>query len=131
MKSATLTWVRFATLDMQAAEKLVVHNYLGNVVLFHCRQAVEKIFKAVLEEHDIKVPKIHGLLKLHELLPENIRHGLGADLQDLEKLEDSYVESRYPTDLGTGLDLVPSSEDIRWFYETAKRIFIDAQNLLP
>ena len=42
-------------------KKLTPH--LSHIVAFHAQQCVEKVFKAVLEEHKIEVPRIHSLVK--------------------------------------------------------------------
>lgn len=61
MKEKTKAWLDFAARDIEAARKLADDEYLANVVLFHSQQCVEKCLKAVLEENDQNVPKIHGV----------------------------------------------------------------------
>jgi len=44
------------------------------MVAFHSQQAIEKSIKAILEEKETKVPKIHNIITLKEKIetaPEN------------------------------------------------------------
>ena len=65
MKTITQAWLKFAETDIKAAEKLLEDKFLSNIVVFHSQQAVEKCFKAILEEKNLKVRKIHSLLTLY------------------------------------------------------------------
>ena len=49
---------------------------LPKAILFHCQQSVEKILKAVLEEYDLRVPKIHNIEELYRLMPDAIKETL-------------------------------------------------------
>ena len=55
-------WLAFADRDLEAAKALIENEYLANVVLFHRQQCIEKCFKAVLEENEMHVPKVHSVL---------------------------------------------------------------------
>ena len=68
MKDNTKSWLEFAGKDLQGAEKLLDENGLENLVLFHCQQTIEKVLKAVLAEHNVRVPRIHGTRTLYELV---------------------------------------------------------------
>jgi len=70
MKSSTNSWLRLAEKDLLAAKKLLEDEMLGNLVFFHCQQAIEKILKGILEEHLIPFPKTHSVIKLYVLLPK-------------------------------------------------------------
>lgn len=40
-------------------------DFVTNIVAFHSQQAVEKALKALLEEKEIKLPRIHSLTRLY------------------------------------------------------------------
>jgi HEPN domain-containing protein len=61
VKEKTKQWVEFAERDLEGAKALLKEAHLANLVLFHSQQAVEKIFKAVLEDNDLDVPRIHNI----------------------------------------------------------------------
>jgi len=86
MNQRSLPWIEYAKRDIKAAENLLADDFVANTVLLHCHQAVEKIFKAILAEHDIAIPRIHGLNKLHNLVPVDIRN-------ELKKLSQNYLRS--------------------------------------
>ena len=64
-------WIDFADRDLEAAKSLLENEYLANVVLFHCQQCIEKCLKAILEENNIEVPKIHSVVRLFGIITEN------------------------------------------------------------
>jgi len=71
MKKGATEWLEFAKRDLEAAKILINNSYLANVVLFHSQQCIEKCFKAFLEEHGIKIPKIHSVVKLFSVVVQN------------------------------------------------------------
>lgn len=125
MKETTRNWVEFTKRDLLAAEKLQDEEYLQNVVLFHCQQAVEKVFKAILEEHNIRIPRIHSVFSLYEQLPDNIKHRLQCNSDDLERIDEIYIDSRYPPDIGLLPGGFPTDDETQELFDIAKRI-IDA-----
>jgi len=49
MKKQVEDWVLLADKDLQAAEIIIDDEYpLTNIVAFHCQQAIEKYFKALI-----------------------------------------------------------------------------------
>lgn len=68
-------------------------NY--DAVCFHAQQCAEKYLKAILQENDIRIPKIHFLLELLAMVLkfDGSYEFLKADLQ---VLEDYSVRFRYP-----------------------------------
>jgi HEPN domain-containing protein len=91
------------------------------VVAFHSQQCVEKCFKAMLEEHSQKVPKEHSTLKLHGLVRQLIP--LDADIEILTDLDDLYIESRYPGELGLLPDGKPTRAEAQQFYNCANSVY--------
>ncbi len=67
MKNVTSEWLRSADDDLQVIREIIDNVALTHMVAFHAQQAIEKSFKAVLEEFGETVPKIHSL---ETLLPK-------------------------------------------------------------
>ena len=65
------------------------------MVCFHCQQAVGKTFKALLA-----VPRTHNLIRLRQLCEDALGSELKIDDDALSFLNDIYLDSRYPADLG-------------------------------
>ncbi len=130
MKDSTKSWIEYATQDFEAAKELIKNEFLFNVVLFHCQQTVEKIFKAFLEENNHKIPKTHSVVKLFALLPENIKNNLKLNILDLEKIEEIYIETRYPGELGLLPNGLPQKEEVEWFLNLSKYIFEKSKSIL-
>ena len=64
MKKMTEEWLKSAKDDLDVIERIINDAHLSHVVAFHAQQAIEKGFKAVLEEYEINVPRIHHLVTL-------------------------------------------------------------------
>jgi HEPN domain-containing protein len=97
MNPAVAEWVSKAEGDfVTAGRELRVRkspNY--DAVCFHAQQCAEKYLKAVLQESDERIPKIHFLL---ELLAMILKFDGSYEFlkADLEALEDYSVQFRYP-----------------------------------
>lgn len=68
------------------------------MIAFHAHQAIEKSFKAIIEEFTLKIPKIHNLITLYQIV--NKANELTLNLDNLKELNDVYISTRYPGDLG-------------------------------
>jgi HEPN domain-containing protein len=64
---------------------------------FHCQQAIEKSFKAVIEEFELGFIKSHDLSNLSIIIKNHLDLNKQAD--KLAEINDYYIESRYPGDL--------------------------------
>ena len=71
---------------------------LTNIVTFHCQQAIEKYFKAFILDNNKPLLKIHNLLTLYGTIKEIIDLNLNEDM--LSTVNDIYLESRYPGEVG-------------------------------
>lgn len=71
MKAITQSWLDYAETDLQSCKKLLEDEFFTNSVAFHARQVVEKCFNAIYEENDIKVLRIHSLLRLYDGISEH------------------------------------------------------------
>ena len=123
MKDITKSMLQFAKQDLLAAEKLSDHEMLGNMVLFHCQQSIEKLLKAHLEENDIKIPKIHNLIRLYNLLTEIIKKNYDFVIELLEELDSVYIDSRYPGDVGLLPSGMPSDARVSSIFIRTKEVF--------
>ncbi|MBF0259822.1 MAG: HEPN domain-containing protein [Desulfamplus sp.] len=122
MKESTISWVEFAKRDLQGAKELLKNEYLANLVMFHSQQCVEKIFKAVLEEHSISIPKVHSLKKIYNLFPDEIAKKLHIEQHELEIIDQVYIDSRYPADFGLLPSGIPTQKEAEQIYNIATSI---------
>lgn len=125
MKDGTKSWIAFADRDLEAAKSLLKNEYVANIVLFHCQQCIEKCLKAILEEHEIQVPKIHSVVRLFGLITENIELGYTIDENALNLLDDIYIDTRYPSGLGLLPTGFPSKEEASKILKIAKDIYAE------
>ena len=100
MNPAVAEWVSKAEGDFLTAGRELRARKSPNydAVCFHAQQCAEKYLKAVLQENDKRIPKIHFLL---ELLAMILKFDGSYEFlkADLEVLEDYAVRFRYPGDL--------------------------------
>jgi HEPN domain-containing protein len=129
MKKQTEAWIKFAEKDMLTISKIIDNDNLTNVVTFHCQQAIEKYFKAFILENEKPLVKIHNLLTLYGVIKEIINLDIDEDL--LSTVNDIYLESRYPGEIGL-LDngSMPSIEQANQFFIFAKGIETKIKNEL-
>ena len=120
MRPMTKEWLKAAYDDILVIEKIYSDELLSHMTAFHSQQCAEKSFKAILEENEIEFPKIHKLRKLQNILP------VAIDIQDvfiIKTLDELYIESRYPGDMGLLPHGKPTLENAKEFYEFAQDIF--------
>ena len=128
MKEMTKEWLKAAKDDLDVIEKIIEIDHLTNMVAFHAQQAVEKSFKAVLEENEIEIVKIHKLETLFGKIQNHL--DFQGDLQLIKRLDEVYIESRYPSDIGLLPSGKPSLEEVNEFYKFAKEIFYNIEKFL-
>lgn len=128
MKEMTNEWFKAAKDDLDTIEEIIKEEHLTNIVAFHAQQAVEKCFKAILEEHEIEIVKIHKLETLLGKLEDHIQFEI--DLQLIKRLDEVYIEARYPVDIGLLPSGKPSIEEANEFYKFARNIFYGIKNNL-
>ena len=121
MKKRVEEWVNFAINDLNSAKKLSEDPNLNQNAAFHCQQALEKTLKAVIENYKSKTPRIHDLEKLYGMILESGYH-ITIDENILAEINDVYIETRYPPDLGLMPNGIPSEETIRKFIEEIETI---------
>jgi HEPN domain-containing protein len=122
MKSIAREWLRFADIDLKTAAEILEDKYLTPSVAFHCHQCIEKCFKAIISEYADVPPKIHNLLKLLDLAKTQFPT---IDISDdaLSYINETYIDARYPNDLGLLPNGAPSQEMAQRFYETTASIY--------
>ncbi len=125
MKRKVREWIELAGTDLAAAKKLVDDESLTAIVSFHAHQCIEKSFKAILENDEQLIPKIHDLIRLHHEI-DNLTKFIGNQniveeiLDDLSRL---YIDSRYPALTGYTPYGRPSVDDAKRYLEAAGLIF--------
>ena len=120
MKRQAKAWLDSARDDLGVVEEIINRDDLTHMVAFHCQQAVEKSFKAVLEEYEQAVPRVHDLITLRHQIEKYIRLEVESDL--LNQLNELYIDARYPSDLGLLPGGKPPKELAEKMYHLARKI---------
>lgn len=120
MKSQARVWLESAGDDLTVVAEIIHRDELTHMVAFHCQQAIEKSFKAVLEEHEQTPPRTHDLIMLHSHTQDYAR--LDVELDLLIQLNELYTDSRYPVESG----LLPAGKPP---IEIAQRMYRLARNI--
>ena len=125
MKQTTKDWLIAAEDDFLAAKKLAGEVRLTNIVSFHCQQCLEKSFKAVIEEQGKSSIKSHDLVRLQ--LNANIKL---AEVESnlLEIINEVYIDSRYPGDLGLLPHGKPTIKEAEIFLEFCESLYYRIKN---
>lgn len=87
-------WVAMGDEDLRVAKLLIENEESTRIIGFHCQQAAEKYFKALLSYHQIKIPFSHDLPKLYNLCIQ-ADSGISFDIGYLVDLSKFAVEIRY------------------------------------
>jgi HEPN domain-containing protein len=112
-------WILFAENDLKVAKILFEENNFQfyQIIMFHSQQAVEKMIKAFLINHDIEFKKIHNLNKLLSMI-EHIE-GFDVGAYDYIDIFNKFsVEVRYPE-----MEEIPTKEDCIIAIEMTNKIF--------
>jgi len=112
-------WLKAAYADLRVIEHIVDDEFLTHIVAFHAQQTIEKSLKAILEYESKRVPRVH---KLQNLISK-IDRELPLDNEILEILDELYIDSRYPNDMGLLPYGKPTVEDAIVFYDFSRNIF--------
>lgn len=128
MKKQTAGWLNSAEDDLILIKEIIRNEHLTHMVAFHAQQAIEKSFKSVLEEKEAKVPRIHDIITLKGKIEKYIRPDIDQELFD--QLNELYIDSRYPTDLGLLPDGKPSKKIADKFFSMATEIHTNIKNYL-
>ena len=112
-------WLKSAYSDLRSIHYIINDAFLTHMVAFHAQQAIEKALKAVLENEENRIPKVHKLQNLINRVSIDIEF----DESIIEILDELYIESRYPGDFGLLPQGKPSLENANSFYSSAQSIF--------
>ena len=121
MKEITREWLKSAESDLEVIEGICGKESLTHMVAFHSQQAIEKCFKAVLEEFSGVVPKTHSLQRLGLLIERH--YGEAVDETLLIELDTLYIDARYPGEMGLLPNGKPTLPIATSFFELARAIF--------
>ncbi len=121
MRDITQQWLNYAETDLKTCEEILSNDFLTNVVAFHSQQVVEKCFKAIIEENNLQLPRIHSLSRLYGTVQNIIIFEVNQEM--LQKSDTVYTTSRYPSDLGLIPEGKPSIKLAQQLYEFAKNIY--------
>ncbi len=122
MKSSTRDWLQAATDDLRVIARIDGDEHLTNMTAFHAQQCVEKCMKAVMEEKEIGVRRVHNLHKLFELCSPWLSL-LDEDKDTVILLDKLYTDARYPGEAGLLPYGKPTTKQADIFLVFAKRIF--------
>ena len=121
MKKQVEQWIKFAEIDLLTVSEIIGKPQLTNSAAFHCQQAIEKYFKAFILENEKPLAKIHNLLTLYGTIKEIAEFDFDEDL--LAMINDIYLESRYPGEIGLLDDgSMPTIEQAVRFFAFAKEV---------
>ena len=120
MKKQAKAWLDSARDDLGVVEEIINRDDLTHMVAFHCQQAVEKSFKAVLEEYEQAVPRVHDLITLRHQIEKYVRLEVESDL--LNQLNELYIDARYPSDFGLLPGGKPPKELAQKMHHLARKI---------
>ena len=114
---AVQKWFKKADNDLKTIENnLNAIDHPNDTSCFHAQQAIEKYIKGALVYYEQNAPKIHDLVvllqKINHFIPD-----LSSLEDDLEKISEFAVESRYPDML-----FEPSNEEVDEAYALALKI---------
>lgn len=128
MKSLTNDWLLSAESDLATIKKIADDQFLTHQVAFHSQQAVEKSFKAIIEQFELGFIKSHSLNTLYGKVSS--KWVIKLDVEILMLLDQLYIESRYPGDFGLLPNGKPSIEQAAIFYEFAQMVYEEVRVFL-
>ena len=121
MKEITKEWLKAANDDLKLIEKIKTEEHLTHLAAFHVQQSIEKCLKAIVEENELELEKIHNLQKLLNTIKSKIH--LKINIKIIKTLDRLYISARYPGDLGLLPEGKPTIEDTNKYFEFAKNIY--------
>lgn len=121
MKKITKEWLISAKDDFDIVDEIIDIEHLTHRVAYHCQQAIEKSFKAIIEEHELEFTKSHDL----EVLLGKVKDYLHIEinLEYIKKLGELYISSRYPGELGLLPNGKPTVKEVKQIYRFAKEVY--------
>ena len=126
MTAVANEWLNAANDDLLVIEAIIANESIAHMVAFHAQQCIEKCFKAVLEDEEIDIPKIHSLGTLYSIVSDHINLNLEHNdpFAILKVLDQLYIDARYPGAFGLLPNGKPTQQDAQQFYNLAKDIYL-------
>ena len=128
MKLISKEWLNKAKEDLDVVEEIISRKHLTNMVAFHSQQAVEKTLKALIEEFEIGFEKTHNLERLLGIVRKQIN--IDVDLDMVKRLDEVYISTRYPSDLGLLPSGKPSIQDAKELFDFATTTYDAVKEIL-
>ena len=129
MRNSAKVWWSLSLEDIDVARELHEIGRFSNAVIFHSQQAAEKGLKACFEEKELDIPKIHSCKKLISILYK-AKVILSYDDDDLDQLDEVYIDTRYPSNLGELPKGKPTQSDAAHFLLISERILKGVETFL-
>ena len=124
----TSDWLLSAESDLLIIERILDVDYLTHQLAFHAQQAIEKSFKAIIEEFGLNFIKTHSLETLYIIVKDKF-DPIIVDLELLMLLDQIYIEARYPGAMGLLPDGKPSNAEARAFFDFATIVYNKAKTI--
>jgi len=126
MKKIVKDWLVSAEGDLLLIKEIIDLENLSHLSAFHAQQAIEKSFKAIVEEFELGFIKTHSLETLYKLVKPVFSIKIELDLLIL--LDQLYIDSRYPGEMGLLPDGKPTVDESTKFFNLAKMINKEAES---
>ena len=126
MKKITNDWLLSAESDLLLIQEIAAIENLTHLSAFHSQQSIEKSFKALIEEFDMGFIKTHSLEMLYNLVKDKI--AVPVDTELLIILDQLYIDSRYPGEMGLLPNGKPSVTESKRFFLLAQSIIDSAKS---
>jgi len=105
MRKEAEAWLTISAEDLQSAEVLFERK-LYRMACYHAQQSVEKVFKALLADHEVDFPRTHNILDLNNAI-KKLKYSAIITDEDAVFLNSIY-RARYPSEAG----LLPFGEPL-------------------
>lgn len=120
MKKTTKEWFDSAESDLLLIREICLNETLTHLSAFHAQQAIEKSFKAIIEEFELGFIKTHSLEMLYNIVRDRIT--IKSDYDQLIILDQLYIDSRYPGEMGLLPNGKPTLKESKQFLDLATEI---------
>ena len=116
-KSSAIEWLIIAYHDLGSAKILYEADHYTDSIGNDLQQAIEKILKSELAFKNKKIPKIHDLYEIYDLLEVIILEDV--DIKYLHTATEYFKEDRYPNPNHS----LPSRKEIKDVLEFTENLF--------
>jgi len=97
-KEILKTWIKYAYIDLDVSKRLLnspkPNQWTYVLVIWHCHQAIEKMFKMTAIKNNKELLKIHDLIRLYK--QAGIKDFPEKYINFLYDLNEYYISPRYP-----------------------------------